>query len=81
MVFIIPLIFYLIQDLNYFQTFLDERGGEAVVGNLPYKKVETLSRYAKSEQTFFGVGAVVASGLLFFRLMISIWRYHNRGTV
>lgn len=81
MVGILPLIFYLVQEVNYFQTFFDEQGGEAIVGALRMERVEKLSAYVKSELLFFGVGAVIASVVLFFRLMMSIWRYHNRGTV
>ena len=32
----IPLLFYLVQELNLFQTYLDEEGIEGIVGHLPY---------------------------------------------
>jgi hypothetical protein len=81
LVALIPLVFYLVQEVNFFQTFLDEQGGEALVGALSMERIGKLTAYVKSELLFFGVGAVIAAVALFFRLIISIWRYHNRGTI
>ncbi len=76
---IIPLIFYLIQGLNYFQTLLDEEGIEAVVGALPFAEQNTMIDYIRSEMLLFGVGSVI-SGIVFpFRMIMSVWRQRNRG--
>ena len=77
----IPLVFYLVQEINYFQTFLDENGMEAILGNLPELQLRQLGNYTRSQIIFFGVGAVIAAVALAFRLLISAWRYHNTGKV
>ena len=81
MILLIPFIFHLVSEINHFQTFLDENGQESVVGNLPYDRIGPLTRYAHSELMLFGVGSVIACVLFFFRLIISVWRYRNKGTV
>jgi hypothetical protein len=83
MVFLcIPVAFLAIQELNLFQTFLDENGTEALVGNgLPLKKRESLGKYIHSEILLFGVGTIVSSVILPFRLILSIWRGRNTGGI
>ncbi len=77
----IPLVFYLVQQLNYFQTFLDEEGPEAVIGKLAYTEQQNLLTYIRSELLLFGVMSIISTVLLPFRLILSVWRTHNRGTV
>lgn len=77
----IPLVFHLSSELNHFQTTVDEEGKEAFVGALPYGKGDSLFRYIYNEMLLFGTGSIISSILLAFRLLISIWRVHNRGTV
>lgn len=77
----IPFIFYLIQELNHFQVFLDEEGLDAVVGNLPYEQRNNMMDYIRNQMILFGVASIVASVALPFRLLISVWRLRNRGTV
>ncbi len=77
----IPLVFYLIQELNYFQTFLDEEGQEAIVGRLPFDQRGSMLTYIRSEIILFGVAAVISTIVLGFRLLISVWRLRNRGKV
>ena len=77
----IPLIFYLIQQLNFFQTFLDEEGIEAVVGNLPFGQRGKMVDYVRSEMLLFGVGSIITAILFPFRMIASVWLYRNRGTV
>lgn len=77
----IPLVFYLVQELNYFQTFLDEEGPEAIVGSGAYGAQANLMTYIRSELILFGVAAVISSVALPFRLLVSVWRTRNRGTV
>lgn len=74
----IPFVFLLIQELNAFQGFLDERGMDAVVGALPLEKQSSLITYIRSEYLLFGVGAIVGSIVLPVRLLISIWRIYNK---
>ena len=77
----IPLIFYLIQELNFFQTYLDERGTESLVGHLPFEERSDVIDYMRSEILLFGTMAVISSIIFPIRLIISVWRTHNRGTV
>lgn len=74
----IPFVFYLIQELNGFQTFLDEEGIEAVVGLLPLNQRLSMAQYVRNEMLLFGVGAIFSAILLPFRLLIAIWRVRNR---
>lgn len=77
----IPLVFFLVQQLNYFQTFLDEEGPEAIIGRLAYTEQQNLVTYIRSELLLFGVMSIISSVLLPFRLLLSVWRTRNRGTV
>jgi len=77
----IPLIFYLVQEINYFQTYLDEEGIDSIVGHIPYQSRDTMVEYMRSELLLFGTMAVISSVIFPFRLIISVWRTHNRGTV
>lgn len=77
----IPFIFYLIQELNHFQVFLDEEGLDAVVGNLPYEQRNNMMDYIRNQMILFGVASIVASVALPFRLLASVWRLRNRGVV
>ncbi len=77
----IPFIFYLINQLNIFMGFLDEETLEASLGHLPPEQQASLERYIRSEIIFFGVSSVITAIFLPFRLLKSIWRQRNRGTV
>ncbi len=77
----IPFIFYLIQGLNQFQLFLDEEGPEALIKNLEGKTLSDMTTYIRSEILLFGVGSIISSVIFPFRLLISVWRKRNRGTV
>ncbi|MEL7021241.1 MAG: hypothetical protein AAGK47_06520 [Bacteroidota bacterium] len=74
-------IFYLISQINAFQTFLDEEGPDILVNHLPVSEQQSMANYIRSEYLFFGVGSVIAAAILPFRLIISVWRSYNRGTV
>jgi hypothetical protein len=78
---LIPLAFYIIQELNYFQTFLDERGPEAIVGSMPLSSQDNMLTYIRSEVIFFGVASIISTVALGFRLLVSVWRLRNRGEV
>lgn len=77
----IPLIFWLINSLNYFQTFLDEEGVESFMPLLSLEEQSSLGRYVRSEMIFFGVGSLVSAVIFPVRMLISFWRTRNRGTV
>ncbi len=77
----IPLIFYLINGINYFQTFLDEQGVESFMSDLPFESQAPLAEYIRTEMIFFGVGSLISAVMMPFRMLVSIWRLKNRGTV
>ena len=71
----------LVNQINLFQTFLDENGFEGLVGDLPFGKRENMAKFIRAEMLFFGVGSVISAIILPFRLVISVWRTRNKGTV
>lgn len=75
------LLFYLINELNYFQTFLDEKGIENFLAKMSIPDRETMRKYITAEMLLFGVGSIITAIILPIRLVISIWRVRNRGTV
>jgi len=77
----IPLVSYLVNQLNIFQTSVVERGIESFIREIPYDDQFSLANYIFKEMQFFGVGAIIVAILLPFRLLLSIWRVRNRGTV
>lgn len=64
-----------------FQGFLDEKGLQSIMGHLDIETQNALSKFIRNEFIFFGVGSVIAAIILPIRLIISIWRVRNRGTV
>ena len=77
----LPLIFWLINSINYFQTFLDEEGVESFLPLLSLEEQSSLGNYIRNEMIFFGVGAIVGAVIFPVRMLISFWRTRNRGTV
>jgi hypothetical protein len=72
-----PILFFLGQELNYFQTYIDENGPEAVVGILTLDKQQSLMQYSRNVILLFGVGSMISGTILPFRLFFSVWRMHN----
>ena len=78
----IPVIFLLIQELNQFQIFLDYTGREAILGGHSAQKIDNrLINYTYSEMLLFSVGSIISAIIFPFRLLLSVWRKRNRGTV
>ena len=77
----LPLFSYLVNELTSVRTFLDEQGIETLVKNLEYENHWSFANYVKTEMYFFGAASLVVTALLPFRLLLSIWRNRNRGTV
>jgi len=75
------LLFFLVNELNYFQTFLDEKGVENFLAQMSIPEQETMRKYITAEMLLFGVGSLIAAVILPIRLLMSIWRVRNRGTV
>lgn len=77
----IPIVFNLINNLNFFVTYLDEFSHEGFLGHLNANTRGGLETYIRSEMLLFSVGSIVAAILFPFRLIVSLWRQRNRGTV
>lgn len=83
----LPLTFYLISCLSEFQFFLDEEGQNALLmpGMLrePLSAADgvNLTNYVRKELFFFSVGSIITAIFMPFRMVKSIWRTRNRGTV
>lgn len=77
----IPLFLYLIDQLHFFQDYMDKIGLEEEFDHLSLNGQASIISYIDSEMIFFGVGSLICSVFLPFRMLISFWRMHNRGTV
>lgn len=81
MVLMIPLTFTLVDGLNGFMVFIEEKTWEPLTGHLPLADKLSIERYIWNQMLFFGAGSIIAAPAFAVRLMLSIWRTHNRGTV
>jgi len=75
------LFFVMTTALSDFHNFLEEEGLQTLVGHLHVKQQARMMDYMKSEMIFFGVGSIISGVILPFRMVISLWRVRNRGTV
>lgn len=76
---VIPLIFYMVQELNAFITYFDERGPDVLIKGLEAEVGRTIDRYMHAEYRFFAVWAVIAGVITPFRLVYNAWvRLRNR---
>jgi len=77
----IPFVFFLISQLNTFQTFYNEQGLDQFFRFMPLIERIDLQNYIRTTIVFFGTASAIAAIIFPFRLMISIWRNFNRETV
>jgi hypothetical protein len=77
----IPFIFVLVSQFNFFQTYLDENGILSFLGHLSPPRIDSMDKYIRNEIGFFSIGAIISSAILAIRLIISVWRVRNKGTV
>ncbi|MBK7426155.1 MAG: hypothetical protein IPI60_03495 [Saprospiraceae bacterium] len=77
----IPFIFILVSQFNFFQTYLDENGILSFLGHLSPPRIDSMDKYIRNEIGFFSIGAIISSAILAIRLIISVWRVRNKGTV
>ncbi len=81
MLLMFPLVFALIDGMHTFMNYVEERGWDTLTGHLPMGQKAAIERYIWNEMLFFGVGSIIAAPVFAGRLMMSIWRTRNRGTV
>lgn len=77
----IPIFLYFIDAMYDFQRFLDEEGMISVMGSLSADTQYQLAKYVQYENLFFGTGAILTCILFPMRMIVSMWRVRNRGTV
>lgn len=77
----IPLLIYSTDALYDFQRFLDEDGTAAILGELNADGQYKMAKYIRYQKLFFGTGAILVEILFPFRMLVSLWRRRNRGTV
>jgi FlaA1/EpsC-like NDP-sugar epimerase len=77
----IPVVFFLISQVHYFQTFLDEKGVESFLGEMNLIDRNRMTAFIRTEMLFFGIGSVVTAIIFPFRMLGSVWLLKNRGTV
>ena len=77
----IPLFFYSMDALFNFQDFIDKGEHINMLSQLSPDKAMNISKYIRYEFVFFGTGSILVIFLLPIRMIISIWRGINKGTV
>jgi len=77
----IPLLLYLVDNVYDFQSFVDEQGIYSMLEDFDVGTQRVLGKYIRTEMIFFWTGAVITTILFPIRMIISIWRMKNRGTV
>jgi hypothetical protein len=74
----VPLIFNLVNNINHFQTYLDEQGILSFMGHLHPSRIDSLEKYVRTQMLLFGVGSVISAVILPVRLTMSVWRVRNK---
>jgi hypothetical protein len=76
-------IFFFIMStaLSDFRNFVDEKGLQTLVTHLHVTKQTSIIEYIKNEMIFFGVGGIITGFILPGRMIMSLWRMRNSGTV
>jgi len=77
----IPIMMYLVDNVYDFQAYVDEEGLYSLLEKFPVEKQKSLGSYMKTQMIFFWTAAVISAILLPIRMIVSLWRQRNRGTV
>jgi len=72
---------YLVDNVYDFQAYVDEEGLYSLLEKFPVEKQKSLGSYMKTQMIFFWTAAVISAILLPIRMIVSLWRQRNRGTV
>ena len=81
LILMFPLTFLMINGVNFFLVFIEENTWAPLTGHLPAAQKRAIEEYIWAEMLFFGVGSCIVSPAFAVRMMISVWRTRNRGTV
>ncbi len=77
----IILFFYAIDSLFDFQDYIDKQEHIEMLSQLSPDRAIEISKYIKYQFIFFGTGSMMVIFMLPIRMIVSIWRGINRGTV
>lgn len=79
----VAVLFFFIMStaLGDFRNFLDEKGLQTLVSHLHVTEQTRMIHYMKNQMIFFGVGSIIAGIILPMRMIMSLWRMRNKGTV
>jgi len=77
----ILLFFYATDSLFNFQDFIDREDHIQMLNHLSPDRAMEMSKYIKYQFLFFGTGAMFVIFLLPVRMIISVWRQINKGTI
>jgi len=74
----IPIFFFLMEGVFSFRVFIDDFGANSLYTHLNFERQKSMGTYTRNEMIFFGVGAMIATMVLPFRLIIATWRDINK---
>jgi hypothetical protein len=77
----IPFVFFLIERLNMLQVYINEGHLFTDLEVLPYAKQLKLEVYIRTEILLITTATIIAAVIFAFRMLVSVWRYRNRGTI
>jgi hypothetical protein len=77
----VPVIIFCINGIFAFRQLVDNDGYEVICQGVVAEQVNSIGQYYRNEYIFFGVAATIAAIVFPIRLVISIWRKINKGTV
>ena len=77
----IPLIFFLVTQLNYFQAFVDEGDLNKLLSSFPYKEQLKIEKYIRTEVPIIAMASIISAILFPFRMFMSVFRFRNSGRV
>ncbi len=76
-----PVTFMLIDNVSGFMVYIEDNTWEPLTGHLPAAEKRSTEKYIWNEMLFFGIGSILSAPIFAGRMMLSIWRTRNRGTV
>jgi hypothetical protein len=77
----IPLFLFLIDGQYNFHQMLDEKGLEPIVKSQNLEFRWNIAKYTKYQFLFFSTGTIITLIIMPIRMIISIWKVRNKGTV
>lgn len=77
----IPIIFKTVEKINHFITYIDENTFDPLLPGRDIQAIERVGNYIYTEMIFFGTLALVITLYFAYRMVVSTWRFRNKGVV